>query len=142
MEAVMYLVIDGVGENSDVSLLKFLLQLVQTKNKRIRVFLTGTPRDLEQMKKNGVNCPSIPISLHNQGDVEEFIQARMDKMDGLADTDRPGIPEQREQICNGLLQAASGDYYKIDSALHHISTLDYMEDINRVIQGTRDGRAQ
>ena len=142
MDAVSYLVIDGVGESLDASLLEFLQQLIQTKYKRIRVFLTGMPRAFEQMKKGGVNCSSIPINIHNQDDVERFIHARMDEMDGLTDTDRPGIPEQRAEICMGLLQAASGDYSKIDSALHHISTLEFMEDIKRVIQGTRDCRAQ
>jgi hypothetical protein len=141
MDAVSYLVIDGVGDNLDASMLKFLQNLFQVQNKKIRVFLTGTPRAFEQIKKSSVACPSIPISRHNHDDVKRFIEARMDDIDALADTERPGISEQREQICKDLLQTAAGDYYKIDSALHIISTLDYMEDINRVIQETRGDRA-
>ncbi|CAG8365215.1 unnamed protein product [Penicillium salamii] len=141
IDAILNLVIDGIGDTLDASMLEFLQQLFKAQNKKIRVFLTGTPRAFEQIRRGGAVCPSIPISRHNHNDVKKFIEARMDKTEALADTDRPGISEQREKICNDLLEAAGGDYYKLDSALHVISTLDYMEDINQVIQGTRDNRS-
>lgn len=142
MDAVFYLVIDGLGDDLDASLLKFLQQLVGSRDKRIRVFLTGTPRAFEQVEKAGVVCPSIRINPNNDDDITKFIEARMNKFDALADTERPGVLERRNQIREQLSQAAAGDYYKLDSALNVISTLDYMEDINRVIQGTRDDRSK
>ncbi|PLB48802.1 hypothetical protein P170DRAFT_425812 [Aspergillus steynii IBT 23096] len=142
MDAVFYLIIDGLGDNLDASFLKFLQRLGQSRNKRIRVFLTGMPRAFEQMIKAGVACRSIPISQNNGDDITKFIEARMNKFDALADTDRPGVLERRNQIREQLSQAAAGDYYKLDSALNVISTLDYMEDIHRVIQGTRDDRSK
>jgi len=141
MDAVSYLVIDGIGDSLDISILEFLQRLFQTQNKTIRVFLTGTPKAFEQIRKGGGTFSSIPINSYNHNDVRKFIEARMDQIDALADTESPGILQEREKICKGLLQAAGGDYYKFDSAIHVISTLDYMEDINEVIRGTRDNRA-
>lgn len=142
MDAVFYLIIDGLGDNLDASFLKFLQRLAQSRTQKIRVFLTGMPVAFEHITKAGVACPSIPISQNNDDDITKFIEARMNKIDALADTDRPGVLGRRREIREQLSQAAGGDYYKLNSALNIISTLDYMEDINRVIQGTRGDRSQ
>lgn len=138
--AVFYLVIDGLGDILDNALLKFLRRASEVPEKKIRIFLTGTPTALEQVKKVGVTCRSIPISCNNHDDIEKFIDARMDKFDALSDTDHAGVADRRQKIRQRLSEATTGDYYKLNSALNAIGTLDYMDDINRIIQGARTER--
>ncbi|CAG7957071.1 unnamed protein product [Penicillium nalgiovense] len=141
MDAVFYLVIDGLSDNMDNALLKFLRLASEPTKKKIRIFLTGTQAAFAQAKRNGVAYRSIPISGNNSNDVQKFIEARMDKFDTLSDTERFGVAERRNKIREDLSEAAAGDYYKINSALDTISTLDYMEEIEKVIQGARQDRS-
>ncbi|KAJ5110586.1 hypothetical protein N7532_001121 [Penicillium argentinense] len=141
MDAVFYLVIDGLGDILDDTLVKFLRQVSET-SKRIRVFLTGTPAAFAQIKKCGVAYQSIPISGNNHDDIKKFIDARMDRFDALSDTERIGVAERRMTIREDLSKAAGGDYYKINSALNAISTLDYMEEIKEVIKGAHNDRSR
>lgn len=85
-------------------------------------------------------CRSIPISRNNHDDIEKFIDARVDKFDALSDTDHAGVADRRQKIRQRLSEATTGDYYKLNSALNAIGTLDYMDDINRIIQGARTER--
>jgi hypothetical protein len=142
MDAVFYLVIDGLSDIPDDALLKFLRRASESQNKKVRIFLTGTPTAFGQVKKSGVACRSIPISGNNHDDIEKFIDARMDKFDALSDTDRPGVTDRRRKIREQLSQATAGDYYKLNSALNAISTLDYMDDINSVIKGAGKERSE
>lgn len=142
MDAIFYLVIDGLGDNLDDALLRFLRQASESPKMKIRIFLTGTPTAFGQIKKSGVACRGIPISRHNHDDIEKCIDAKMDKFEELSDTDSPGIAERRRKIREQLADTVAGDYYKLNSALNAISTLDYMDDINRVIQGARTERSQ
>lgn len=87
-------------------------------------------------------CRSIPISRNNHDDIEKFIDARVDKFDALSDTDRAGVTNRRQKIREQLSEATTGDYSKLNSALNTIGTLDYMDDINRVIQGARTERSK
>jgi hypothetical protein len=142
MNAIFYLVVDGLSDTLDNALLKFLRRASESRNKNIRIFLTGTLTAFAQIKKNGVVFRSIPISRKNHDDVEKFIDARMDKFDALSDPDRTGVTERRKKIREQLSQAAAGDYYKLNSALNTISTLDYMDDIKLVIQGAQEERSK
>jgi hypothetical protein len=139
MDAVFYLVIDGVSDTPDDSLLKFLRQASKPSKKKIRVFLSGTPAAFAKIKKSGLSCYSIPISGNNNDDIQRFIEARMDKFEALCDAERPMVAERRKKIREDLFEATAGDYFKINSALNAIATLDYMEEINEVIQAAHQG---
>lgn len=145
MDAVFYLVIDGLGDDTlDDVLLKFLRQASQSKNKKIRIFLTGPPAAFEQVKKNGVTCHNISISGNNSDDIEKVIDSEMKKFATLSDADRPEVAERRKDIREKLLRAAAGDYYKLNSVLNTIRDMDYMEDIDKAIKdaGNIHGRVQ
>lgn len=86
IDARFYLVIDRLGDIMDDAFLKFLRQLSESSNKKIRVFLTGTPAAFVQIKKNSLAYQSVPISGSNQDDINKFIEARIDKFDVLSDT--------------------------------------------------------
>ncbi|KAF4772514.1 hypothetical protein HAV15_012240 [Penicillium sp. str.  len=87
IDARFYLVIDRLGDIMDDAFLKFLRQLSESSNKKIRVFLTGTPAAFVQIKKNSLAYQSVPISGSNQDDINKFIEARIDKFDVLSDTE-------------------------------------------------------
>ncbi|KAJ5465565.1 hypothetical protein N7530_009352 [Penicillium desertorum] len=63
----------------------------------------------------------------------------MDKFEALYDTERPMVAERRKKIHEDLVEATARDYFKINSALNAIGTLDYMEEINEVIQAAHQG---
>ncbi|KAL3472463.1 hypothetical protein BJX99DRAFT_262251 [Aspergillus californicus] len=142
IDASFYIVIDGLGSTLDNTLLTFLQHASKSQSRIVRIFLTGTPTAFEQLKKNHIRLRSFPIYPKNRGDITKFIEARMDKFDALSDTDRVGVAERRKDICDRLAQNTAGDFYKLDTALRAISTLDYMEDINRTIDGAGRERSQ
>lgn len=135
IDATFYVVIDGLTETIDAVLSTFLEKVCCKQNRAIRIFTTGTRAAFDKLREKGIICPTIPISSKNRSDVEKFIDSWMDKSDALADRNQVGIAERRKGIRDTLYDQARGDYFKLDSALNQISKLDYMDDIERVIEG-------
>lgn len=75
-------------------------------------------------------------------DVELFIESRMNDIDALKDTSRMGVPALRLKICDTLCQKTAGDYFKINTILKRISSLDYVNDIDRVLEDAGKERSQ
>lgn len=144
IDATFFIVIDGLGETIGDGLVRFLQKASRLwKDRHIRILLNGHPRAFEQLASvRGVFFQTIPISARNRADVELFIESRMNGIDALKDTSRMGVPALRQKICDTLCQKTAGDYFKINTILKRISSLDYVNDIDRVLQDAGKERSQ
>lgn len=53
-----------------------------------------------------------------------------------------GVPALREKISDTICRKTAGDYFKINTILKRISSLDYVNDIDRVLADAGQGRSQ
>lgn len=144
MDATFFIIIDGLGETIGGGLVRFLQKASKLwKDRHIRILLNGHPRAFEQLAAvKGVFFQSIPISAKNGPDVELFIESRMNGIDALKDTTRMGVPALRKKISDTLCRKTAGDYFKINTIIKRISSLDYVNDIDRVLADAGQGRPQ
>ncbi|KAK1147409.1 hypothetical protein N8T08_001491 [Aspergillus melleus] len=145
IDATFFIVIDGIGDIVGDALVKFLRRVstLTPDHQRVRVLLTGRPRAFEQLGAvKGMSFEKISISTRNQSDVEKYTQSRMDHIEALKDTSRMGIPELRQKICESLCEKTAGDYFRINTILKHISTLDYVHDIDQVLKDAGKERSE
>ncbi|OJJ36091.1 hypothetical protein ASPWEDRAFT_156490 [Aspergillus wentii DTO 134E9] len=142
IDARFYIVIDGLKDTVDDGLIRFLRKVSDSQSQAVRVFLTGTPLSFQQLAGKGISSRTIPITSKNADDIKKLIDSRMDKIEALSDSKRVGVAELRRKIQDTLYKKAAGDYFKIDLALNQISTLDYVKDIDRVLEGAGKERSQ
>lgn len=145
IDATFFIVIDGIGDIIGDALLKFLRRVstLTPDNQRVRVLLTARPRAFEQLATvKGMFFEKISISTRNRSDVAKYTQSRMDHIEALKDTSRMGIPELRQKICDSLCEKTAGDYFRINTILKQISTLDYVHDIDQVLADAGKERSE
>lgn len=142
IDARIFLVIEGADDIGD-PLIRFLRKVSSLPPDRdIRVLLTGRPRGIEQLSSESVSLDIIQISEENLPDVEKYIQFKMDRIDALKDTTRLGVSDLRQKICDTLCDKTGGDYFKMDTILKQIRGLDYVHDIDRVLDNAGKERSQ
>ncbi|PLB45749.1 hypothetical protein P170DRAFT_439473 [Aspergillus steynii IBT 23096] len=145
IDATFFIVIDGIGDIVGDALIRFLRRVstLTADHQRVRVLLTGRPRAFEQLGSvKGMSFEKISISTKNRSDVEKYTQSRMNHIEALKDTRRMGIPELRRKICDTLCEKTAGDYFRINTILKHISTLDYVHDIDQVLEDAGKERSE
>lgn len=144
MDATFFIIIDGLGDVIGDGFVRFLQKASELwKDRHIRILLNGHTRAFEQLATvKGVFFQSIPISARNRSDVELFIESRMNSIDALKDTARMGVPALRKKICDTLCQRTAGDFFRINTVLKRISSLDYVNDIDRVLADAGKERSQ
>ncbi|KAL4895563.1 hypothetical protein BDV59DRAFT_156698 [Aspergillus ambiguus] len=145
IDATFLVVIDGVGDIIGEALVHFLerVSALEGDHRRVRVLLTGRPRAFEQLAAvNDVSFERLPISAKNRSDVEKYIQSRMDRIEALKDTTRMGVMDLRKKISDSLCEKTAGDYFRINTILKHISTLDYVHDIDQVLEDAGKERSE
>ncbi|RMJ27317.1 hypothetical protein PHISP_01831 [Aspergillus sp. HF37] len=142
MDAVFYIVIDGLGGRVGEGMLKFLQRSSSAiTGRRIRVLVTVDPRCSQQLATaGGVSFDTISISDNNRSDVETLINWRMDSMPALSNKRRGTISQLRKHVCNGLSDACKGDYFKINLALDDISKREYPSQIMDALKNAREDR--
>lgn len=141
IDVTFFLVLDGLGSNVDA--FTHLLQnfsdnaLIQ----RTRILLTGNREMFDSIERaGGLKVEKIELGEPNKQDVELYINSRMEEMEILKDTTRPGVSEMREKILDDLKESTGGDYYKISRVLDNIAKTDDVEEINTYLQGAGDER--
>ncbi|RMJ27393.1 hypothetical protein PHISP_01709 [Aspergillus sp. HF37] len=143
IDARIFIVIEGV-DDIGAPLVKFLQRVSALPPDRdIRVLLTGRPRGINPlMVVEDISFEAIQISARNRPDVEKYIQFKMDRIDALKDTTRLGVAGLREKISDTLCDKTEGDYFKMDTILKQIRGLDYVHDIDRVLDNAGKERSQ
>jgi hypothetical protein len=143
IDARIFIVIEGVDDIGR-PLAKFLQRVSALPPDRdIRVLLTGRPRGIDPlMAVEDISFETIQISARNRPDVETYIQSKMDRIDALKDTTRLGVAELRDKISDTLCDKTDGDYFKMDTILKQIRGLDYVHDIDRVLDNAGNERSQ
>lgn len=137
VDATFYIIINKLGDAADSvdnHVLDILKKASRSENRAIRIFLTGTPGTFQQLERKGFSCPTMSINDKNKDDVYKFIAARMNNLEALSDMAQPEVQKLRRKIQNELYEKTAGDYFKIDSALNKISSLDYVNDIDDVLK--------
>jgi hypothetical protein len=144
LDITFYIVTDGLGDTVGEGMIRFL-QGASTPipGRDVRILLTGDTRCFEQLARvESIHFDRITISSNNQSNVEEFIEDRMDRMPALSDRARLGIPELGAKIRDRLCAQTKGDYFKIDRTLDHVSSLEYITDIEHALDDASKERSQ
>ncbi|CAM1511878.1 Fc.00g093910.m01.CDS01 [Cosmosporella sp. VM-42] len=140
IDVIFFLVLDGLGEN--IALFTQLLQRFSDSPflHRTRILLTGQQGMFSSLEKTGLTIDKIMLGEKNKMDQELYIVNRMDNMEILKDTSRPGVTEMREKILKDLLESTGGDYYKINRVLDNISKTDEVEEIDEYLKNAGNAR--
>jgi hypothetical protein len=76
----------------------------------------------------------------NSKDLMLYISKRMDSMDILRNTSRPGVSELRTNILSSLQSSTKGDYYKVERVLDNISKTDDVDEIDALLESAGNVR--
>lgn len=141
MDLTLFIVLDGLEANAEV-LIKFLQRFSDNSLiRRTHILLTGNKQMFESIDKaGGVKMEKIVLGEANIKDLEIYINKRMDSMDILKDTSRPGVSDLRTKIVKDLPLSTAGDYYKIGRVLDNVSLATEAEEITTLLEAAGDLR--
>lgn len=145
IDARIFIIIEGVDDvGRGDPLIRFLRKVSSLPQDRdIRVLLTGRSRGIDPLvKSRDISIENIQINSRNRADVEKYVQFKMDRIDALKDTTRLGVAELRRKISDTLSDKTAGDYFKMDTILKRIRGLDYVHDIDHVLENAGQERSQ
>ncbi|KAL3468524.1 hypothetical protein BJX64DRAFT_246157 [Aspergillus heterothallicus] len=145
IDANFFIVIDGLNDVVGDHLITFLQNALSSSasHRKIRILLTGRPRAFEQISANKeISYKTIHISERNRPDIEMYIESRMDKIEALRNKTRFGVPALRKKISESLRDKTAGDYFRINTILKRINNLDYVNDIDQVLENAGRERSQ
>ncbi|CEL02875.1 Putative NACHT and TPR domain protein (AFU_orthologue; AFUA_7G06670) [Aspergillus calidoustus] len=145
IDANFFIVIDGLNDIVGDTLVTFLENALSSSvsHRKIRILLTGRPRAFEQISAHKeIAYKTIHISERNRPDIEMYIESRMDKIDALRNKQRFGVPALRKKISESLRDKTAGDYFRVNTILKRINNLDYVNDIDQVLENAGRERSQ
>ncbi|KAL4881043.1 hypothetical protein BJY04DRAFT_227961 [Aspergillus karnatakaensis] len=145
IDANFFIVIDGLNDAISDAFVAFLHKALTSSisHRKIRILLTGRPRAFEQISENkDVTFRTIHISERNTQDIDKYIESRMDSIEALRNKERFGVSGLREKIHVALRDKTAGDYFRINTILKRISNLDYVNDIDQVLENAGKERSQ
>ncbi|KAL4920953.1 hypothetical protein BDW62DRAFT_175605 [Aspergillus aurantiobrunneus] len=145
IDANFFIVIDGLNDIIGDTLVTFLQNALTSSasHRKIRILLTGRPRAFEQISANkDIAFRSIHISERNTPDIDMYIESRMDSTEALKNKERFGVSDLRNKIRVALRDKTAGDYFRINTILKRISNLDYVNDIDQVLENAGRERSQ
>ncbi|KAL2822124.1 hypothetical protein BDW59DRAFT_149666 [Aspergillus cavernicola] len=145
IDANFFMVIDGLNDIVGDTLVTFLQTALASSasHRKIRILLTGRPRAFEQISANkDIAFKTIHISERNKTDIEMYIESRMDGSEALRNKDRFGVADLRKKIRVSLRDKTAGDYFSVNTILKRISHLDYVNDIDQVLENAGKERSQ
>ncbi|RKK77751.1 hypothetical protein BFJ69_g6040 [Fusarium oxysporum] len=141
MDVTFYIVLDGLGANAEV-LISFLQRFSDNPIiQRTRILLTGNKELIDAINlAGGVKMDKIVLGDANSKDLVLYINRRMDSMEILKNTSRPGVSELRTKILSLLQSSTRGDYYKVERVLDNISKTDDVEEIDALLESAGNVR--
>ncbi|KAL4936021.1 hypothetical protein BDV06DRAFT_228270 [Aspergillus oleicola] len=146
IDANFFIVIDGLNDVVGDTLVTFLQNALNSSasHRKIRILLTGRPRAFEQISAAGKDIPfrTIHISERNRPDIDMYIESQMDNIEALRNKERFGVPDLRKKIRTALRDKTAGDYFRVNTILKRISHLDYVNDIDQVLENAGRERSQ
>ncbi|KAL4959938.1 uncharacterized protein BDV14DRAFT_205219 [Aspergillus stella-maris] len=146
IDANFFIVIDGLNDVTGDNLVTFLQNALNSSasHGKIRILLTGRPRAFEQIAAAGKDIPfrTIHISERNRPDIDMYIESQMDNIEALRNTERFGVLDLRKKIRTALCDKTAGDYFRVNTILKRISHLDYVNDIDHVLENAGRERSQ
>ncbi|KAL5043534.1 hypothetical protein BDW71DRAFT_210204 [Aspergillus fruticulosus] len=146
IDANFFIVIDGLNDVVGDTLVSFLADAIASakSHHKIRILLTGRPRAFDQISaaNKDISFKAIYISERNRPDIDMYIESRMDSIEALRNKERFGVKDLRKKIRVALRDKTSGDYFRINTILKRISHLDYVNDIDQVLENAGRERSQ
>ncbi|KAL4980419.1 hypothetical protein BDW66DRAFT_166547 [Aspergillus desertorum] len=131
IDANFFIVIDGLNDVVEDTFVRFLADAVTSarSHHKTRILLTGRPRAFEQITaaNKDISFKTIHISERNRPDI---------------DLERFGVKDLRKKIRIALRDKTSGDYFRVNTILKRISHLDYVNDIDQVLESAGRERSQ
>ncbi|KAI9373279.1 hypothetical protein BJX61DRAFT_541905 [Aspergillus egyptiacus] len=145
IDANFFIVIDGIANIFGDALVSFLqaASASAATHRKIRILLTGRPRAFERISASeDISFNTIHISERNRPDIDMYIESKMDTIEALRNKNRFGVPALRKKIRVSLRDKTAGDYFRINTVLKRISHLDYVNDIDHVLENAGRERSQ
>ncbi|KAL4808834.1 hypothetical protein BDV18DRAFT_157771 [Aspergillus unguis] len=145
IDANFFIVIDGLNDVVGDNLVTFLQNAMESaaQHRKIRVLLTGRPRAFEKIAATkNIAFRAIHISERNRADIDMYIESRMDTIEALRNKERFGVLDLRKKIRVALRDKTAGDYFRVNTILKRISNLDYVNDIDHVLENAGKERSQ
>ncbi|CCT70647.1 uncharacterized protein FFUJ_06636 [Fusarium fujikuroi IMI 58289] len=141
MDVTFYIVLDGLGANAEV-VISFLQRFSDNPViQRTRILLTGNKQLFDTINlAGGVKMDKIVLGDANSTDLVLYINKRMDSMEILKNTARPGISDLRSKILSSLQSSTRGDYYKVERVLDSIARTDDVHEIDALLQSAGNVR--
>lgn len=142
IDATFFIILDGLGTNVGMFLQLFQRLSASPLLQRTRILVTGQHEMFKTLERDGaVAVDRIVLGGEpNKKDLELYITDRMNNMEILKDTARPGVADMRDKILKDLQSSTKGDYYKINRVLDNISKSDEVEEINEFLQNAGSAR--
>ncbi|KAH7199352.1 hypothetical protein DER44DRAFT_887495 [Fusarium oxysporum] len=141
MDVTFYIVLDGLGANAEV-LISFLQRFSDNPIiQRARILLTGNKELFDAINlAGGVKMDKIVLGDANSKDLVLYINRRMDSMDILKNTSKPGVSELRTKILLSLQSSTKGDYYKVERVLDNMSKTGDVDEIESLLESAGNVR--
>ncbi|KAF5684834.1 neutral amino acid permease [Fusarium circinatum] len=141
MDVTFYIVLDGLGANAEV-VISFLQRFSDNPViQRTRILLTGNKQLFDAINlAGGIKMDKIVLGDANSRDLILYINKRMDSMEILKNTSRPGISDLRSKILSSLQSSTRGDYYKVERVLDSIARTDDVAEIDALLESAGDVR--
>jgi hypothetical protein len=144
IDVVFFVVIDGLGDSIEEPFIDLLRTVAADPEDRdIRVLLTGTPRSFEILETaQGLEFDTLKIDSNNEGDIEKYIDSKMDSIETLKDVTRVEILPLRKKIRDSLKAQTEGDFFKLDSSLNKIGFASDQEEIDEILENAGRERSE
>ncbi|KAE9579599.1 hypothetical protein CGCF415_v011584 [Colletotrichum fructicola] len=142
IDSTFFVVLDGLGENLDALTNLFKMLSGDQARLRTRVLVTGTSSTFEQLEKeDDIRMKKLRLETRNAEDIKLYIEARMNHMDILSDTTRPGVPDVRKRVLEALESSTNGDYTIAVAALDNIERVDSLEEVEDCLKRAGGARS-
>jgi DNA polymerase III delta prime subunit len=135
IDATFYIVVNKLADEKDNihdGVVDFLRSAKHSSNKSVRIIFTTTQGAVDKLKNQGLEFPVIPMS-RNTGDIQKYIDWRMDSIGVLSNLKNEQIKKLRDEIKSKLPGQTHRSYYMIDNFLERISTMDLDKDIREAL---------
>ncbi|KAF4829526.1 hypothetical protein CGCSCA4_v014567 [Colletotrichum siamense] len=142
IESTFFIVLDGLGENLDALTNLFKMLSDDQARLRTRVLITGTSSTFEQLEKeDSIRMKKLRLETRNSEDIKVYIEARMNHMEILSDTARPGVSDVRKRVLEALENSTNGDYTIAITALDNIERVDSLEEVEDCLEKAGGARS-
>ncbi|KAF5597561.1 neutral amino acid permease [Fusarium pseudocircinatum] len=135
VDVTFYIRLDGLSANTEV-VISFLQRFSDNPViQRTCILLTGNKQLFDAIHLVGrIEMDKMVLGEVNSTYLIIYINKRMESMEILKNTPRPGISDLRSRILSPLRSSLRGDYYKVEKVLNSIARTDDAAEIDALLE--------